>query len=188
MVLHHTRRGFLPLERTSGHIDAAVVRNTGFDAGSFVLSRPVIAVCGDQSSPVDSVWNNDQRSESSSYQTATFTGSTWNDINPDGVRNPPEFATIRSVRAPQGSPVELQNFPWYVALLPEGGGVPNANTVYVETYFYVKDLGKVYRWSAATGSVLYTTISGKSGYSVELVTANAFAVEPLVTGATVQSG
>lgn len=122
----------------------------------------------------------------SSYQTAIFAGSIWNDINPDGVRNPPEFATIRSVRAPQGSPVELQNFPWYVALLPEGGGVPNANTVYVETYFYVKDLGKVYRWSASTGSVLYTTISGKSGYSLELVTANAFAVEPLVNGATVQ--
>lgn len=122
----------------------------------------------------------------SNYQSATFIGSAWNDVNPDGIRNPPEFSSIRSVRAPQGSPVELQNFPWYMALLPDGGGVPNANTVYVETYFYVKDLGKVYRWSAASGSVLYTTISGKSGYSVDLVSANAFAVEPLLNGATIQ--
>jgi hypothetical protein len=122
----------------------------------------------------------------SSFQAAKFSGSIWNDVNPDGIRNPPEFTGLRSIQAPQSAPVELRNFPWFAATLPVGSGVPDANTVYADAFFYVKDLGKVYRWSAVSGSVLYTTISGKSGYSTQLVTANAFSVEPLVNGATVQ--
>ncbi len=122
----------------------------------------------------------------SSFQSASFSGLIWNDVNPDGIRNPPEFVGARSVRAPQNAPIEIQNFPWYMALLPDTNGVPTSGTVYVETYYYVKDFGQVYRWTASAGSVLLTTISGKSGYSIDLVTANAFAVEQLVNGATVQ--
>ncbi|MFN9717636.1 MAG: hypothetical protein ACK58L_03020, partial [Planctomycetota bacterium] len=122
----------------------------------------------------------------SSFQSASLSGLIWNDVNPDGVRNPAEFSSIRSVRAPQNAPMEIQNFPWYMALLPETNAVPDSGTVYVETYYYVKDYGQVFRWSVTAGSVLQTTISGKSGYTVTMVAANAFATEQLINGATVQ--
>lgn len=121
-----------------------------------------------------------------SYQPVSVRGQTWNDVNPDGKRNPPEYASARRVNPPVGVPADTTRHEWYMILLPEGGHPLPANPIYREAYFYVTDQGQVFQWSQATGSVAITTVSGKAGLSPAAVAQYAFAAEPLVSGVTIQ--
>jgi len=121
-----------------------------------------------------------------SYQPARITGHTWNDVNPDGQRNPPEYPGARPVEPPSGIPPETARFQWYIVLMPVGGHPLPPNPTYRETYFYITDLGQLFQWSSATGSVLITTVSSKAGVSPATIAQHAFAPEPLISGTTVQ--
>ena len=121
------------------------------------------------------------------YQPQVVSGRTWIDSNPDGRRNSPYFNSKVQIRTPNSAPRETLTYPWYSVLLPESDFLENgANDVFVEMQFYVTPSGQIFRWSPGGGSVLLTSVSGKSVLTTEAILSAGLVAEPWINDWTVE--
>ena len=121
------------------------------------------------------------------YQPVSVSGRTWIDNNPDGKRNSPYYASAVRTRPPDIGPPGTLNYPWYVVLLPESEFTENgSNDFFVETFFYVTPTRQIFRWSPEGGSVLVTSVSGKSDDIIAAIFGTGFVPEPWVNDWSVE--